>query len=97
MTTTEHRDSSYQVVVAGELRPAVLAFCVQQPAQDLTCQVFRLRVDEDQGIADVAAIVQAADLMILSIRRVPQREMWPVARRFSRRQPFVAGSGPGDR
>ncbi|MFG1813648.1 hypothetical protein ACGFIF_07795 [Kribbella sp. NPDC049174] len=97
MRATECHDSSYQVVVAGELQPAVLAFCVRQPAQDLTCQVFQLRVDDDQGIADVAATVQAANLMILSIRRVAQRETWPLARPFRRREPFVASSGPGDR
>ncbi|TCO20436.1 hypothetical protein EV652_112182 [Kribbella steppae] len=97
MRTTEHHDSSYQVVVAGELKPAVLAFCLRHPAQDLTCGVFQVRVREDQDIADIAAMVQAANLMILSIRKVTQREARPGVVPLHRRQPLVAGRGSSDR
>ena len=33
-------------------------------------------VRDGQGIADIAAMLQAAGLMILSIRQVTQREAW---------------------
>ena len=75
MRTNERHDPSYQVVVQGELRPAVLAFCAGPPAHHETSGVFRLRVRDDQGIADLAAMLQAAGLMILSIRQVtPARD-----------------------
>jgi len=97
MRVSERHDSSYQVTVAGELKPAVLAFCLRHPAHDLTCGVFQLRVRDDQSIADIAAMMQAANLMILSIRQVTQREVWPVAGVSTLRQPSVASSGPRDR
>ena len=70
MPTREHREPSYQVVVQGELRPAVLAFCAGPLAEHKTSGVFRMRVPESQGIADLAAMLQTAGLMILSIRQV---------------------------
>jgi hypothetical protein len=97
MRASEHHDPSYQVVVAGELKPAVLAFCLRHPVQDVTCGVFQVRVREDQGIADIAAKVQAANLMILSIRRMTEPEPWPGVVPLERRQPFVAGRGSSDR
>jgi hypothetical protein len=74
MRANEPTRSSYQVVVLGELRPAVLAFCVRPPTRNQTSGVFRLRVGEGQGIAELAAMLQAAGLMVLSIRQMSERE-----------------------
>ncbi|MGW1339525.1 hypothetical protein ACWCOV_00620 [Kribbella sp. NPDC002412] len=68
--TREPCRPSYQVVVQGELRPAVLAFCAGPRADHKTAGAFRVRVHDDQGIADLAAMLQAAGLTILSIRQV---------------------------
>jgi hypothetical protein len=76
MSASECHQSSYQVVVLGELRPAVLAFCAQPPTHNETSGVFQLRVHDGEGIADLAARLQAAGLMILSIRQVRQSEEW---------------------
>jgi len=76
MRVGEDLRSSYQVVVRGELLPAILAFCAQPPAHSETSGVFRLRVRDGQGIADIVATLEAAGLMILSIRQVTQREAW---------------------
>ena len=70
MNGREHRGGSYQVAVQGVLRPAVLAFCAGPLADHETSGVFRLRVPEDQGIADLAAMLQAAGVEILSIRQI---------------------------
>ena len=70
MSPSECREPSYQVIVQGELRPPVLAFCAGPRAQYETSGAFRLRVRDDQGIAELAARLQGAGLMILSIRRV---------------------------
>lgn len=76
MTATRERcRPSYQVVVQGELRPAVLAFCAGPRADHKTSGAFRIRVREDQGIADLAAMLQAAGLTILSIRQVTPAEV----------------------
>jgi hypothetical protein len=75
MTIRERRDPSYQVVVEGVLKPAVLAFCAGPQAHHKTSEVFRLQVGADQGIAHLAAMLQAADLMILSIRQVTPAEV----------------------
>lgn len=80
MSAGEAHQSTYQIVVLGELRPAVLAFCAQAPTHK-TSDVFQLRVSEGEGIADLAATLQAAGLMILSIRLVPQKEVWADTRR----------------
>ncbi|TCC07797.1 hypothetical protein [Kribbella soli] len=66
----EQREPSYQVVVQGELMPAVLAFCADSPACHQMSGVFRVRVRDDQGIAGLVARLQAGGLMILSIRQV---------------------------
>ncbi|MEI8412260.1 MULTISPECIES: hypothetical protein [unclassified Kribbella] len=76
MNPHERGDPSYQVVVQGELRPPLLAFCAGPLAHHKTSGAFRLRVVGDQGIADLAAMLQAADLVILSIRQVTP---WEVA------------------
>jgi hypothetical protein len=77
MRPTERHNSSYQVVVLGELGPAFLAFCAPVRAGDSqTSSVFQLRAQDGQGIADLAAMLQAAGLMILSIRQVSGRETW---------------------
>jgi hypothetical protein len=70
MPTRERRERSYQVVVQGELKPPVLAFCAGPLAHCETSGAFRLRVSDDLGIADLAAMLQTAGVMILSIRRV---------------------------
>jgi len=76
MTATRERcRPSYQVVVQGELRPAVLAFCAGPRADHQTSGTFRIRIREDQGIADLVAMLQAAGLMILSIRQVNPAEV----------------------
>jgi hypothetical protein len=74
MSASEDHGATYQVVVLGELKPAVLAFCVRPPALIKTTGVFRLRVREDQGIAELAAMLQAAGVMILSIRQLSPDE-----------------------
>ncbi|HET6294244.1 MAG TPA: hypothetical protein VFG33_12740 [Kribbella sp.] len=76
MSTSECHQSSYQVVVLGELRPAVLAFCAQPPTLNETCGVFQVRVNDGEGVADLAAMLQAAGLVILSIRQVHESEAW---------------------
>jgi hypothetical protein len=76
MRVSEGHQTSYQVVVLGELKPAVLAFCGGTPTHNEASGVFRLRLREGQGIAEVAAMLQAAGVMILSIRLVSQREAW---------------------
>jgi len=79
MNSSECNRSSYQVVVRGELGPAVLAFCTRPPTHNETSGVFQLRVRDGQGIADLAATVEAAGLTILSIRQVTEAETWPPA------------------
>lgn len=79
MRTSERTRPSYQVVVLGELEPAVLAYCVRPPTHNQTSGVVRLRVREGQGIAELAAMLQAAGLMILSIRQLSERETWSTA------------------
>ena len=74
MRTNDGHPSSYQVIVGGELGPAVLAFCARPPTQRETSRAFQLRLRDDQDIADLAEMLQAAGLSILSIRRVSQRE-----------------------
>ncbi|MFG1622642.1 hypothetical protein [Kribbella sp. NPDC049227] len=70
MNASEHCAPSYQVVVLGELKPAVLAFCAGPQAQHATSGAFRLQVRDGQGIADLVAMLQNAGLVILSIRQV---------------------------
>ncbi|MGW7680723.1 hypothetical protein ACWGID_08300 [Kribbella sp. NPDC054772] len=70
MKPRECRGPSYQVVVQGDLRPAVLAFCAGPFAEHETFGAIRLRVREGQGIADLVAMLQSAGLMILSIRQL---------------------------
>jgi hypothetical protein len=41
-----------------------------------TSSVFQFQAQDGQGIADLAALLQAAGLMILSIRQVSVRETW---------------------
>jgi hypothetical protein len=79
MRTNEGCRSSYQVVVVGELGPAVLAFCARPPTHSETSHAFQLRLHDGQSIADLAAMLQAAGLVILSIRLVSQRETWAAA------------------
>lgn len=74
MTTVEHYDSSYQVVVLGEFAPTFLAFCAPLPAHNATSGVFRVQAREGQDIADLVAMLQAAGLTILSIRELTGRE-----------------------
>ena len=77
MRATECRRSSYQVVVLGELATAFLADCSPVLAGDSqTSSVFQLRAPAGQGIADLAPVLQAAGLIILSIRQVTARETW---------------------
>lgn len=74
MTTREGRGASYQVTIRGELKPAVLTFCAGPQADHETSGVFRLQVHDDQGIADLVAMLQAAGLTILGIRQVTQSD-----------------------
>jgi hypothetical protein len=74
MTTVEHHSSSYQVVVQGELAPAVLAFCARLPAHNETSGVFQVQARDGQDIADLVAMLQAAGRTILSIREMTGRE-----------------------
>jgi len=79
MRPVERHNSSYQVVVLGELGPAFLASCARLRAEhSQTSTVFQLSADDGQGIADIAATLQAAGLMILSVRQVTVREAWAV-------------------
>ena len=79
MRPIKRHNSSYQVVVPGELAPAFLAFCAPVRAGDSqTSSVFQLSAHDGQGIADIAAMLQAAGVMILSIRQVSVRETWAV-------------------
>jgi hypothetical protein len=81
MTAAEHFGSSYQIVVLGELGPVLLAFCARRPPdRNETCGVFQLRIPDGQGIAELAAMLQAADLTIVSIRQVTEREVWAETR-----------------
>ncbi|TCC63391.1 hypothetical protein E0H73_13170 [Kribbella pittospori] len=66
----ESHGPSYQVAVQGELKPAVLVFCAGPQAHHQTSGVFRLRVHDEQGIADLVAMLETAGLTILSIRQV---------------------------
>jgi hypothetical protein len=75
MKARERRAPSYQVIVGGEMGPAVLAFCAGQLACQKTSGAFRLRVGGDDGIADLAAMLQAAGLVIVSIRQVTPWEI----------------------
>jgi hypothetical protein len=70
MAAHECRGSSYQVAVQGELKPPVLIFCAGPLAHHKTSGVFRLQVHDEQGIADLVAMLQTAGLMILSIRQL---------------------------
>ncbi|TDW77232.1 hypothetical protein [Kribbella pratensis] len=70
MAAHERRGPSYQVAVQGELRPPVLVFCAGPRAHHQTSGVFRLQVHDEQGIADLVAMLQTAGMMILSIRQV---------------------------
>jgi hypothetical protein len=79
MRTNEGCRSSYQVVVVGELGPAVLAFCARPPTHSETSRAFQVRLRDGQGIAEVAAMLQTAGLIIVSIRLVSQRETWAPA------------------
>jgi hypothetical protein len=74
MTTVEHHNSSYQVVVLGELAPAVLAFCSRLPANNETSGVFQVQAGDEQDIEDLVAMVEAAGLTILGIRELTGRE-----------------------
>jgi hypothetical protein len=76
MGPVERPHWSYQVVVLGELGPAFLALCGPLRADSQTSSVFQVRAPDGQGIADLAAMLQAAGLMILSIRQVSGRETW---------------------
>ncbi|HET6985969.1 MAG TPA: hypothetical protein VFI00_05105 [Kribbella sp.] len=76
MKSSEHNGSSYQVIVRGELRPAVLAFCTRPPTRNETSGVFQLRLPDGEGIADVVATLQEAGLTILSVRQVAPEEAW---------------------
>jgi hypothetical protein len=78
MTTLEHHDSSYQVVVLGELAPAVLAFCARLPAHNETSGVFQVQARDGQDIEDLVAMLQAAGLTILSIRELTGLTARPV-------------------
>lgn len=78
MSATEQHGWSYQVVVQGELGPGVLAFCAL-PAHYELSDVFQLRVRDGDGIDDLAATLQAAGLMILSIRRIAVHDTRAVA------------------
>lgn len=66
---------SYQVVLAGDVRPATLAFCAGPSVDHRTAGVFRLRLREDQGIDDLVARLQVAGLTILSIRQLTPAEV----------------------
>lgn len=74
MNPSERHEPSYQVVVQGELKPAVLAFCAGPQACHQMSGVFRVRVGDDQGIAGLVAMLQAAHLTLLSIRQVTPAE-----------------------
>ena len=76
MKARERSVPSYQVIVGGEMAPAVRAFCAGPLACQKTSGAFRLRVGGDQGIADLAAMLQASGLVILSIRQLTP---WEVA------------------
>lgn len=70
MTPPEHHGPSYEVVLQGALRPATLAFCAGPLADHRTAGAFRLRVHDDQGIADLVERLQGAGMVILSIRQL---------------------------
>ncbi|HEY9334250.1 MAG TPA: hypothetical protein VIQ79_07515 [Kribbella sp.] len=75
MTSREHHGPSYQVVLQGNVRPATLAFCAGPQAGHRTAGAFRLRVRDDQGIADLVARLEGAGMVILSIRQLTPAEV----------------------
>ncbi|MFI5694765.1 hypothetical protein ACIA58_23120 [Kribbella sp. NPDC051586] len=79
MAAHECRGVSYQVAVQGELRPPVLVFCAGPLAHHRTSGVFRLQVHDEQGIADLVAMLQTAGMMILSIRQVTRPDVTAAA------------------
>ena len=63
--------SSYQVTLAGSLGPTFLATCAALGVgHAATSSAFLLRLDDDKGVPDIAAMLQARGLVILDIRRV---------------------------
>ncbi len=80
--------TSYQVALPGEFGPAFLAtFAALGIHHVSTASVFLLRVPEQRGIAEVAAMLQDRGLQILDIRRVARHAPAP---------PTRYSSAPGD-
>lgn len=71
---------SYQVTLPGQFGPAFLAtFAAMGVGHAATSSVFLLPERAGQGLADIAAMLQARGLVILGIRRVVEAEAGPSA------------------
>ena len=66
------RGGSYQIAVPGRFPPAYLrAFAAHGVEHVTVSSVFMVTSGDDEGVADIAAMLQAHGLTILSIRAVP--------------------------
>lgn len=71
---------SYQVTLPGQFGPAFLAtFAAMGVGHAATSSVFLLPERAGQGLADIAAMLQARGLVILGIRRVVEPDAGPSA------------------
>lgn len=69
---------SYQVTLPGQFGPAFLAsFAAMGVGHAATSSVFLLPERAGQGLADIAAMLQARGLVILGIRRVVEPDAGP--------------------
>jgi len=69
---------SYQVTLPGQFGPAFLAtFAAMGVGHAATSSVFLLPERAGQGLADIAAMLQARGLVILGIRRVVEPDTGP--------------------
>lgn len=71
MSWTGEPAGSFQVALAGEYGPALLATFAEMGADHVaTTSVFLLPAADDLGIQDVTAMLQQRGLVIVGIRRI---------------------------
>jgi hypothetical protein len=72
MSRRRNPGGSYQVVVPGRFPPAYLtAFADHGVDHVAVSSVFMVASGDEEGVADIAAMLRAHGLTILSIRAVP--------------------------
>lgn len=72
MSRRRYRGGSYQVVVPGRFPPAYRsAFAACGVDHVAVSSVFMVTSGDEEGVADIAAMLRARGLTILSIRAVP--------------------------